>query len=366
MPRWESLLDRWVEAGLIDNATADRIRVFEESRAQPQRLRWPILLALSLGGLLLAAGTLLFVAAHWDGLSPASRFALVLLLVAVFHVAAAIASERWRALAITFHAAGTVALGAGIFLAGQIFHLQEHWPGGVMLWAVGAWVAWGLLRDWNQACLAALLTPAWLAGEWIVRTESFRGSPQVLAQGLLLLAFVYLTALAPDRSSTVRRALTWIGGLALIPATVLVIVVAREVSGAALPTHLELLGWLCALGLPLLLAYLLRGLAAWINLIATLWVVVLGSLRVGVTLYLWCAAGSIGLIAWGLVESRRERINLGVAGFALTVLFFYFSSVMDKLDRAASLISLGVLFIGGGWILERARRRLVARLEART
>jgi uncharacterized membrane protein len=76
-----------------------------------------------------------------------------------------------------------------------------------------------------------------------------------------------------------------------------------------------------------------------------------------------CALGSIGLIVWGLMEARKERINLGVAGFALTVLFFYFSNVMDKLGRSASLIGLGLLFLLGGWLLERTRRQLVARLE---
>jgi uncharacterized membrane protein len=63
-----------------------------------------------------------------------------------------------------------------------------------------------------------------------------------------------------------------------------------------------------------------------------------------------------------LLERRRERINLGVAGFALTVVIFYFSNVMDKLGRSMSLIGLGVLFLFGGWGLERARRQLVARI----
>ena len=71
------------------------------------------------------------------------------------------------------------------------------------------------------------------------------------------------------------------------------------------------------------------------------------------------------MIAWGLEGERKERINLGIAGFALTVLFFYFSNVMDKLGRAASLIGLGLLFLLGGWLLEKARRRLMAQLEER-
>jgi len=79
--------------------------------------------------------------------------------------------------------------------------------------------------------------------------------------------------------------------------------------------------------------------------------------------YAWCALGAIALVLWGLAEARRERINLGVAGFALTVSFFYFSSIMDKLGRSASLIGLGLLFLLGGWALERTRRLLIARLE---
>jgi hypothetical protein len=36
---------------------------------------------------------------------------------------------------------------------------------------------------------------------------------------------------------------------------------------------------------------------------------------------------------------------------------------MDKMGRSASLIGLGVLFLGGGWALERTRRRLIAHMQ---
>ena len=56
-------LERWVSAGVVDASTASRIRTFEESESSGERLRWPVLLAVALGGLLLCAGVLLFVAA---------------------------------------------------------------------------------------------------------------------------------------------------------------------------------------------------------------------------------------------------------------------------------------------------------------
>ena len=78
--------------------------------------------------------------------------------------------------------------------------------------------------------------------------------------------------------------------------------------------------------------------------------------------FLWFAIGAFGLIGWGLLERRKGRINVGVLAFAITVIAFYFSSVMDKLGRSASLIGLGLLLIAGGWAMERTRRRLVARV----
>jgi hypothetical protein len=330
---------------------------------------------------LLGAGVLLFVAAHWDTLAPAYRFALVLLLVAVFHVAGALVSERFSVLSTTFHAVGTVCLGAGIFLAAQIFNLQEHWPGGLMLWSLGAWFAWMLLRDWPQVALVATLTPAWLGSEWLEATRGWSGAEKILTEGLLLLSITYLSARLPGRETSARKALTWIGVLMLIPFTFAVVESPRFGYGRqnTLPESYRSLGWIVALLLPLALAWWLRRSATWMNLIAALWVVALGTtsglFETGESLlrhawresgsYVMCALGSVGLIMWGLWEARKERINLGVAGFALTILFFYFSSVMDKLGRSASLIGLGFLFLLGGWLLEKTRRRLMARLESR-
>jgi hypothetical protein len=37
---------------------------------------------------------------------------------------------------------------------------------------------------------------------------------------------------------------------------------------------------------------------------------------------------------------------------------------MDKIGRSASLILMGLLFLGGGWLLERTRRGLLARMNS--
>jgi uncharacterized membrane protein len=381
-------LERWISAGVVDASTAARIRAFEVSQGSGERLRWPVLLAVALGGVLLCAGVLLFVAAHWDELSPAWRFTLVMFLVALFPIAGALTEERFPALSTTFYAIGTICVGAGIFLTAQIFNLQEHWPTGILMWAVGALAGWLLLRHWTQAALLALLVPAWLAGEWEVRTEGFAVSNRLLVEGLLMVAITYLSARTSGEDSHVRRALAWIGGIAFLPLGVWAFAEPRENWGfwawqnrPGISATLRVTGWALAICAPLTLALVLRKSSAWTNAIAAIWVLVIatfhsphsdadGKLTIyawdSLGPYFWAGVGSLAMAGWGLLERRRERINLGVAGFALTVIIFYFSDVMDKLGRSASLIGLGVLFLFGGWALERTRRQLVARVAGGT
>ncbi len=361
---WESPLNRWVDAGLVDAAAAERIRGWEAAQPAAPSLRWPAWLALALGGVLLGAGMLLFVAAHWKALGPAQRYLLVIAAVGVLHLAGAAASERAPAVSAALHACGTIALGGGIFLSGQVFNLQEHWPGGLLLWAIGAWAGWFLLRQWPQVAMGALLAPAWLAGEWILATEGRRGGP-MLATFLLLTALAYLGAEPHSgRDAAVRRALLWLGGLAFLPAACTLVLLANAPSRAdrPLPITLSVLGWAVAVLLPLAVGSVLRRENHLPLLAAAGWAVA-GTLLAGyrgAIPYLWCAVMAVGVIWWGLRDRRPERINLGIAGFALTVLVFYFSDVMDKLGRSASLIGLGLLFLGGGYLLERTRRRLLS------
>jgi uncharacterized membrane protein len=371
-------LDRWIAAGILDAGTAGRIRSFEESRGPGERLRWPVLLALALGGLLLCAGVLLFVAAHWAELTPGSRFALVLLMVAAFPVGGALTSEKFPALSTTFHAIGTVCLGAGIFLAAQTFNLEENWTNGILLWAIGALIGWLLLRKWPHAMLLALLVPIWLVGRWFYAAgQNWDRGGTFVWEGLLLLSLTYLSARTGDRESTERKALASIGGIALLPCAIFAVFMRGELAhnyGQHSLTPSELiLPWIVAVGTPLGLALLLRGRAAWMNGVSALWVLGLALVAPHraflwndwdvMGFCIWAVVGAAGLIVWGIAERRRDRINLGVAAFAITVLFFYFSNVMDKLDRAESLAGVGVLLLFGGWGLERLRRHLVARVQ---
>lgn len=356
-------LDAWREAGLIDEQTAGRILEYERRPGRPLKSRWPVILTLSLGALLVGAGVLLFVSAHWDALSPVERMAVVVALVAGFHVAGASLGSRSPAMSTTMHALGTVALGAGIALTGQIFNMAEHWPSAVLLWAIGAAAGYLLLRDWPQFALLAILAPAWVASEWFVRY--WRGGPA--NPFLLLLALVYLSAPRAGRFQNERSTLCVMGSIAVLPLGVLTAVTLLvRWPAAAPPAETTVLQWVLAFLAPLGVGWVLRERDAWASAVAAVWVglLVLAALNhSSLAVHALCALGSAGLIAWGLMEARGERVNLGVAGFALTVLFFYFSTLMDKLGRSASLIALGILVLAGGWALERGRRGWIAQIR---
>jgi uncharacterized membrane protein len=358
----DAQLGRWVEAGLIDRATAAAIRAHEAGRAEVPRLRWPVAIVLGLGGLLLGAGLLLFVAAHWQWLSPTARFAVVFATLAALHLVAA--ASGVPALRSTLHAVGTVALGAGIYLVGQLFNLSEHWPSGLLVWSLGALAGSLLLRDWPQAVLLALLAPAWLVAEhgagWDWYDETAVGT------GLFLLALAYLGADAGGRRTSTRRAIGIVGAIALLPLALFVLGDRHAVWSAA-----TAFDWTVAFVVPMIVGLGLGGLGVAAGVAAmALWTVLGPNGLVGgqgwsdLFVYGWFGTAAIGVVLWGFYLRIARAINVGIAGFAITVGVFYSSSVMDKLGRSASLVGLGLLFLGGGYLLERARRRLVAATTA--
>ena len=66
---------------------------------------------------------------------------------------------------------------------------------------------------------------------------------------------------------------------------------------------------------------------------------------------------------WGVRTSSKALANYGVLGFAISIGWFYFTDLFDKLGRSLGLIGLGLLFLGGGWLLERTRRRIIAQIN---
>lgn len=382
MQAFERYLGRWRGAGLIDAETESAIRAFEVAEERPAGRRWQVIIALVCGVILFLAGLLLFVAAHWEDVSPWSRLALVLGLLALLHVAGLAARERFAGFATAMHALGTLAVGAALAVVGQTFNLAEHWPTSVLLWALAAVAGWWLLGDEFQQTLALLLLPAWVISEWEYRVDAYDGAGVYLARIVAVLAVVYLTAFLHSR----RRGLF---GLLF------------AVSGVALAVSIGTLGngWIYRYPGPhwglLPFGYRLLALLMMLATLAVAWwrsrpsvAPVLVTAAIAFALpwaqtrveegfggnwphsetslagYAMVAMGCLFLAWWGVRQRSKALVNYGMAAFALTVMWFYFSNLMDKLGRSLGLVVLGVLFLAGGWMLETMRRRMMGAIAS--
>ncbi len=379
----ERYVTRWHSAGLLDDQTAAAIRTYEQSQEKPSSHQWQVLVALILGGILLGAGVLLFVAAHWENVSPLVRMIMVLSMLVFFHGLGLLVHDRFPGFATAMHAIGTISAGAAIALVGQIFNMQEHWPSAVLLWALCAAAGWLLLRDQFQQTLTLLLVPAWIVCEWTDRTHLYDGSDLYMARILAVIGAVYLAAFLHSRKRVVFGILFSVGAIVL-PISVGLLIEGWNGIGYQQQWGFVPLSYRVAV------------------IVITLIAIALATLRdkqsaasrsrhrrprMGPSLDRespspthtaaapthtpnptssptpLVAAAAVFLVAWGVHISAKALVNYGMVAFALTVMWFYFSSVMDKLGRSLGLIMLGVLFLAGGWLLERTRRRLVSSMS---
>ena len=389
----ESLLARWRAAGVVDAETAARIRAHEADPGSGSRdpgraasqsgPRGQGITALILGAILLGCGVVLFVSAHWDEMGPGARYTLVCAMVAVFHLAGGMARANHRGLSTALHAVGTLATGAAVALVGQIFNIEEHWPGAVLLWALAALAGWMLLRDQAQKTLALLLAPAWIFSEIGYRVAGFIGAEVYLGRLCLVWAILYITFFAGSRQRAVRGILFAAGMIAAVTGTVCMLAAWQSWSSTQsfIPFGTRVWAWFAIAGVPLIVAAFhghkgLIPVAAAIAFASALpwcyhtWT---KSRPVGngmaptyqvttpnVLAYGLVAAFAVFLCWWGVRLGERALVNLGIVGFGAAVAWFYFSNIFDKMGRSLGLIGLGILFLAGGWLLEKMRRKLVA------
>ena len=381
----DALLTRWQTAGVLNAEAADRIRAFEGESATTDRhagLRWQGMVALILGAILLACGVVLFVSAHWDELGPGARYALVMGMVAVFHLGGAWARKDFRGLSTALHAVGTISTGAAIALVGQIFNIQEHWPTAILLWAVAALAGWVLLQDEAQQTLTFLLFPAWMLSEFSYHAQGHIGENAYIGRFLVVWAVLYL--FLGSKHKVAQGILFAASAISAVTGIVLL-------SGGwsswgdqtYLPFGTRVWGWVFIAVLPLCFSVCrlhkssVPVAAAIAFSVALPWCQRIWTENYNYGIYhhtyirnepnlaahALVAAFCVFLVWWGVHHASKALVNLGIVGFAIAVGWFYFSDIYGAMGRSLALIGLGVLFLAGGWALEKMRRGLLAGMD---
>ena len=402
----ESQLKRWQSAGVLDADTAARIRVLElqgaaqpagasvsapspaAASANPAGLKWLVVTGLTLGAILLACGVVLFVSSHWNQLSPGERYLLVIAMVAVFHIAGGLTRTSFEGFSIALHAVGTISTGPAIALVGQIFSIQEHWPTAVLLWALAAFAGWALLRDQAQQILVLLLLPAWILSELAFRTGDHVIGAIYIGRLLFVWAVLYITFFIGSRRKAVQGVLFAVSAIAAVYGIVFMLAgwASHSSDQTFLSFGVRVWAWIAIAAVPLLIAAFHghKGLVPiavaiafvialpWCITVKTATIVdadnggsaTLTSVTPNLLAHALVAAFAVFLCWWGVRLLSRALVNLGIVGFAGAVLWFYFSDIYSDHERALGLIGLGVLFLAGGWALEKMRRRILARMAS--
>lgn len=158
-------LEKWIAKGWVPAENASVI--LADAAKTPSSNKVAAIVGI-LGAILLAAGVALFVSANWQEMSKLTRVAL-LLTVLSSTLGAAIWLQRtshdYLLEAVLLLAAGI--FGANIMLIAQIYHIDNHYPDGLILWTAGALLITLLLRS-RAALVLAFGLIGWWAGSEIL------------------------------------------------------------------------------------------------------------------------------------------------------------------------------------------------------
>ncbi|MBU7006688.1 DUF2157 domain-containing protein [Phosphitispora fastidiosa] len=155
----------WKNEGIIDDTQARNImRRYPQTGEETARGSRLITLLSVMGALLLGVGVILFFAANWQVMPKWLKVGIVLgSILLAYGTGYWLAFEKGnyprvgRALIFL----GTVLYGSGIWLIAQIFHINAHYPNGVLFWVLGIIPVVLVCRSLSVLVEASLLLTLW-------------------------------------------------------------------------------------------------------------------------------------------------------------------------------------------------------------
>ncbi|MFZ5642099.1 MAG: DUF2157 domain-containing protein [Bacillota bacterium] len=175
--------DIWVNKGIISRDQADLILgLYPEDNKN--RL---ITVLLVLGAILVGAGIILFFASNWEYIPRWGKVSIIIGVVILFHLSSHLLHTKYPLVSSTLLLLGCIAYGSGIWLIAQIFHINSHFPNGLLLWLAGVLPVALLFREQLPLALSAILL-----GLWVLAEHSF--SAGVILTGAISFGIIfYLT-----------------------------------------------------------------------------------------------------------------------------------------------------------------------------
>jgi len=376
-------LPRWQAQGLVTGEHAADIL----GQYRPVKRAGLARLMLYLGAAFVGVGLIWLVAANLDQFPPMVRFLVVTALwlgvTAVAEVLAARSSERHPGASPLVGAArglAALAFGAVVFQAAQSLQVPAYEPALVGVWGLGALLYAYAVRGVAPLLVGLVATLVWLL--WHVGENDGSGLGIVLA--LMVAAAVCAgAAVLHDRFGPAEFAAPWREpGAALALAGLFAAAVPYVTTGDFGPDRLS---W-AALALGVALAVVAAGLGRGDERLEPLVALGIGGVAAG--LVLWdpgtVAGGRIGLEDWlhagisitayvgaatwvavlGIQRSSPRLTYLALVALVVFTTFQSFAVFAQIIEGAWLFVVLGLVFLGSGYLFDRARRELTEAVAA--
>ncbi len=164
LSRLRKELPDWVEKGWVAPDGEAAILDHAEARLAQGLNVIPAALAV-IGALTLGAGIILFFAANWSEMSKIAKLAVLFgAMWGAYAIAGRGLSGSARASGVIGHAMlllGVILFGANIQLIAQIYHIDAHYPNGVLMWSLGALALVWLVPSQPVAVAGLALATLW-------------------------------------------------------------------------------------------------------------------------------------------------------------------------------------------------------------
>ena len=374
-------LTRWQAEGLLtdDQSAAIRSRYHASRRFSLGRL------LLTLGAIFVGVGLIWLVAANLDALPPLARFAVVAFFWLALLVGGELLADRHDGqtdlpspVAGSVRLLAALAFGAVVFQAAQSLQVPAYEPVLVGIWSLGALVHAYAVRSITPLAVGIVTGVAWFLWQVLDQEPSGLAGVLVVTAAAVLLVSVgtlherRLTAFAP-----LWRETGWLlalGGLfvAALP----------FVDDRGFGWHPVLVASVVAAGLALVAALALSSGTTRLEPLGSL-VVLLAS----VVLVLWEAGNdstgplhlddvahalvsvglyvlvAVGVAVLGTLRDSWRLTALSTLGLVVFTTFQSFAVFARIIEGAWLFVILGAVFLGTGFLFDRARRELAAGLE---
>lgn len=365
-------LDDWTSQGIIDD---DQARLISSRYRPGDHARFSIgRVLLSLGGGFVGIGLIWLVAANLDQLSPTSRFVAVALLWLAFLVGGEALAARKASPPLVGAVRLMAALGAGavIFQAAQSLQVPAFEPRLLGLWAAGTLLHGYLVRATTPFLVGVATGVAWWFAQPLWDGPSgltvvvLLGAAAVLASGLAVLHDGWVAPFAWTWRTIAGgmallalfvAAIPGIGSDGVVWSTWLVVVLvaaAAAVAGAALTRPgtrlLEPLGAVAVLGVA-------TGLALWTTSTDTSDIDTADWLHAAVSVLAYVVL-AVALVALGTVRDHPPLTAMAMVGLVVFTTFQSFAVFAPIVTGAWLFVVLGTVFLGTGFLFDRARRGL--------